>query len=74
VQPVIILVNIQTDALFSNVFIITPLYMFPALDAHHQESHIVLIRHLVYFTLCRYSYIPGIPVGKEQDKTRKELS
>ena len=34
----IILVNNQLDALFFNEFIISPLYMFRALSAHHQES------------------------------------
>jgi len=34
--------------------------MFQALSAHHQESQIVLIQHLVCFTLCRW--LPGMPV------------
>jgi len=33
--------------------------MFRALNTHHQESEMVLIQHLVYFTL------PGITVEKE---------
>jgi hypothetical protein len=42
----VILVNDQHDALFFNVFISCP-YMFRATSAHHQESQILLIHHLV---------------------------
>jgi hypothetical protein len=42
----VILVNDQLDTLFLNVFI-SGLYMYRATSAHHQDSQIVLIHHLV---------------------------
>jgi hypothetical protein len=36
---------------FFNIFIFSPLYMFRAHSAHHQERQTVLIHHLVCFTL-----------------------
>jgi hypothetical protein len=41
-----ILGNDQLDALFLSVFILR-LYMLRAASAHHQESQILLIHHLV---------------------------